>query len=377
MVHNAPSEEVLKNIQGDIMFVPASVLLLIGVDTNTISSLSKGVPKKSEDFVFAEITDVPAFRKYLPELLKHVTTGWDLECMRREIFEAKRASAASGTAAPLLDCYGLTLGFSATGVQKVSDIRSRRDGKCLTTLSSQMNKDPSEIHRPNASESQFVDGMQKDAAALGDTVKDDGSPDWDANFLKNIDVVFKIAGDCRSHVEERWATVQEILRGGTAASSVRIVNHVKGDVRSPPGQEHNEQFVFSFLYGYLLLLIFGTFSFGYSDGISQPFVNGLSGGEPLRGQPICGPEIILMGYDAGTPGWIKDSSFMSFRKLAQRVPEWDDFLRKNANPLNGFPEGQKGADLLGFVAASLSSVGATLTRCVFFQCSLRWTMEVG
>ena len=85
-----------------------------------------------------------------------------------------------------------------------------------------------------------------------------------------------------------------------------------------------------------------------------------------------------MGYDTvATPAWIKDSSFLSFRKLAQRVPEWDDFLRKNANVLNGFPPGQKGADLLGFVATSISIVEATLTRRFFRQCSLRWTMEIG
>lgn len=75
-----------------------------------------------------------------------------------------------------------------------------------------------------------------------------------------------------------------------------------------------------------------TDSFGFKDGVSQPAIDGFNE-NPLPGQPTCGPEIILLGYDKGiqVPDWVKDGSFMTFRQLKQLVPEFDQFLDDNGH----------------------------------------------
>jgi deferrochelatase/peroxidase EfeB len=86
-------------------------------------------------------------------------------------------------------------------------------------------------------------------------------------------------------------------------------------------------------------------SFGFNDGISQPFIEGF-GDTVLPGQEEIRPGIVLTGHDGDTvtrPTWAVDGSFMVFRKLTQLVPEFDAFLTANALA----PGGPAGAELLG------------------------------
>ena len=67
------------------------------------------------------------------------------------------------------------------------------------------------------------------------------------------------------------------------------------------------------------------------DGISNPAVSGFS--TPLPGQAVVAPGIILTGEQGdGTnrPSWATDGSFLAFRQLEQRVPEFNKFLLDNA-----------------------------------------------
>ncbi len=70
-------------------------------------------------------------------------------------------------------------------------------------------------------------------------------------------------------------------------------------------------------------------SFGFQDGISNPGVIGL---DPLvPGPPLLDVKFILTGYGNNTqPDWTADGSFLVFRYLLQRVPEFNAFLRENA-----------------------------------------------
>ena len=84
------------------------------------------------------------------------------------------------------------------------------------------------------------------------------------------------------------------------------------------------------------------------DGISQPAVEGFN--TPLPGQEVIPPGVILLGEDSdigGTrPAWTKGGSFLAFRQLAQKVPEFNKFLVDNPILEPGLTP-QQGSALLG------------------------------
>ena len=86
------------------------------------------------------------------------------------------------------------------------------------------------------------------------------------------------------------------------------------------------------------------------DGISNPAVNGFN--TPHPGQALVAPGIILFGESGdpksrpGSTGWAKDGSFLVFRQLAQRVPEFNKFLLDHA-PSETNMTLEENAELLG------------------------------
>ncbi len=90
--------------------------------------------------------------------------------------------------------------------------------------------------------------------------------------------------------------------------------------------------------------------FGFLDGISNPAVAGFST-TVLPGQTVVPSGTILtgrLGDVALRPSWTLDGTFMAFRKLQQKVPEFDAWTLENAiqNP-EGTLTVQQGADYLG------------------------------
>lgn len=90
------------------------------------------------------------------------------------------------------------------------------------------------------------------------------------------------------------------------------------------------------------------FSFGYEDGISQPGVKGVDkrppgGGEIRPGIALCGRD----GDDVqNRPKWMKDGSFMCFRKLKQNVQDWNQMVEDVAKNVGSTSE-KVGARLIG------------------------------
>jgi len=67
------------------------------------------------------------------------------------------------------------------------------------------------------------------------------------------------------------------------------------------------------------------------DGISQPGLNGITT-MPVPGQAMIDPGHILLGETGDTvtrPQWARGGSFLAFRQLKQRVPEFNKFLADN------------------------------------------------
>ena len=97
-------------------------------------------------------------------------------------------------------------------------------------------------------------------------------------------------------------------------------------------------------------------SFGFNDGISHPQIVGINGPKDRLGftlddvkQPSdasnsVDPGVIIVGRNGDReqaentlsgisvqpkPQWMKDGSFLVFRKLEQHVGEWRNFVEKN------------------------------------------------
>jgi hypothetical protein len=104
------------------------------------------------------------------------------------------------------------------------------------------------------------------------------------------------------------------------------------------------------------------YSFGYLDGVSQPAVLGVDAKLPL-GQETVRQGIVLLGREGDEilaqnkpptpnkrPSWALDGSFLCFRYLFQRVPEFNAFLKEHALPIPdpGLPhDSELGSELLG------------------------------
>ena len=102
-------------------------------------------------------------------------------------------------------------------------------------------------------------------------------------------------------------------------------------------------------------------SFGFKDGISQPAVKDFDtkpnpGQETVRqGAILCGREGDIVGrlledepeVPFIRPPWALDGSFLALRYLFQLVPEFNNFLEKNADPASRLTADLLGARLVG------------------------------
>ncbi|KAK7062703.1 dye-decolorizing heme-containing peroxidase [Paramarasmius palmivorus] len=166
----------------------------------------------------------------------------------------------------------------------------------------------------------FTSGQFVDAEALGDP----GTGNWIEGFKgTGVHGVFLIASDTQSNVDAELVNIQNIL-----GSSISEVHRLQGAAR--PGSENGHE------------------HFGYMDGIGQPAIKGFVLG-PLPGQAEIDPGVILTGEDGDSltrPSWAKGGSFLAFRQLKQRVPEFNKFLSDNVLAVPGLTQ-QENIDLLG------------------------------
>jgi hypothetical protein len=327
-----------------------------------------GLPKKTQTFLFFQIDNarVYEFRMQLAELVPLITTTVQVMNDQKKIVHHKKSVASQRATQEyletsdgqehltpeLLKLSGLNLAFSEKGLEKVGRVviydahldEARRVAN-FRFLFSQMGLVDPDPNKDTIGDPVFSLGMFADANNLGDQVSN-----WAPAFKNDIDGLIMVTGDCHWTVKERLAEVKEIFLVGQTNAIIHQVLCVVGDVR--PGREAgHEQFVWGLLSRNLLTLTMYC-SFGFDDGISQPAVQGLpTDPNPGHGTPIR-PGIILLGRDgdgakgpkdhtqATRPPWALDGSFLSFRLLSQRVPEFNAFLEDNATS-------DVGSDLLG------------------------------
>ncbi|KAG9599849.1 hypothetical protein KCU77_g3591, partial [Aureobasidium melanogenum] len=260
-----------------------------------------GFPKKTETFLLFQIPEnsVSGFRMSLARLLPKITTAQNTIDDRVEIRQHKRHHKT------LLTKCGTNVAFTSKGLKKLGMIEDIGDAV-------------------------FTAGMLADAQNLGDTGSTSASrfePDWIPEFKNQMDGVILVAGDGHRTVDQQVQHIKTMFSVEGSNASIDIILKLSGDVR--PGAESGHE------------------HFGFNDGISQPAVDGFDL-HPKPGQGNRIRSIILLGRDGDVekrPPWALDGSFLAFRFLSQRVPEFNEFLVQNA-PVTNDPTASA-SDLLG------------------------------
>jgi Dyp-type peroxidase family len=280
-----------------------------------------GLQKDFEWFVGFSIADVAAFRHFLKILAPRLTTT--RKVLEREFTIAQQKKLGIKQ---IFNFAGINVGFTAAG---------------LTALGVQ---DLDKIKDPS-----FKAGLAAQSAALGDPISGEGAPsNWRVGEPNdNLHGMVLVTGPTKASVDATLHEVRELA----GASWTEIYAELGRTRPVERGHEH----------------------FGFLDGVSQPGVRGQINhafprhkfltesqnpddpGQGLPGSDLLWPGAFLFGYqtqqastlddpgpvaDGGLP-WMKNGSFMVFRRLKQLVPEFESFVETAAGGLDMDP------DLLG------------------------------
>jgi Dyp-type peroxidase family len=257
-----------------------------------------GLQKYYEFFLFFKIVDPLLFKRAVRlHVISRITSSRTAH--RSELILQSRRRLGRKSIDPL---RGLNIGFTKHGLAEI--IRTGRPAL-----------DPA-----------FERGA--DHQSTIEMLNDPPRPDWILEFVSDrIDGVFLITGAHRPAVT---AQCNELLR--LLGAAIKVVYSEMGNTR-PGGQRGFEHF-------------------GYRDGISQPGVRGLTRrsnparhpNQGLPGQDLIWPGEFVFGYPGQDPGdavkpgrpppmaapWLRNGSYMVFRRLEQKVPEFRKFVTDRA-----------------------------------------------
>lgn len=262
----------LANIQGDLVI---------------------GLQKRAQAFLFFSIRDLKSFKTALKQLVPDITTTQDVQDADKKIAQA-REDAKGGRV--WLKINGLNIAFTAAGLTKLGITDDKQPSRGV-----------------------FFTGAEADAISLGDPVNDNGKlSTWKDEYLTpHIDGVLLVTAPGTQSLFDAVAQLEQRL-----GKSVHVEFEVEGQARpgANEGREH----------------------FGFKDGISVPGVRGINDKTVKPGNDILEPGLILTGYPESAknkakaepaPAWAKDGSFLVFRELEQRVPEFHARSAKLAKSL--------------------------------------------
>ncbi|KAG0708650.1 hypothetical protein DFH29DRAFT_426704 [Suillus ampliporus] len=255
-----------ENVQGDIIYI---------------------FPKVAEDFIFFRIRDVTQFKK-------------DLACWEpthgKQVYDNLVAIHEAKNTGTWVNVAQKQIAFSRAGLNVLG-------------LTDKTGDDRFDVYCMRDNKEYLGDGMQWDSIfdkPNSDSVN--GTANVDAGALHGV---ITIAGS--DQYACKAGTRESILHFQLAIEHINIsMNVLRG--RARPGKFKGHE------------------HFGYMDSISQPAIRNLIA--PLPGQIQVDAGIIIAGYKGDPalhkrPAWVKDGSFMAFRKLEQLVPEFNQYLSKN------------------------------------------------
>ena len=265
-----------------------------------------GLQKDFEDFIFFKVLDKGSFKLALRrDVIGRITST--RRAQQRELAIAQRQRLGQAGRDPI---PGLNLGFTRDGLTQLLGPR-----------------------RPSFDPSFERGADHPDTIAA---LHDPSRSDWLNEFLADrIDGVFLVTAHDRALLTFHRHQLLGFLGG-----SIKVVYSEMGNTR--PGRERRKE------------------HFGFRDGVSQPGIRGLTptsrpsgaSDQGLPGQDLLWPGEFILGYpgqdprDPRKPGaiaplpapWAKNGSYMVFRRLEQRVPEFNAFVRAQAARLGMYPE---------------------------------------
>jgi Dyp-type peroxidase family len=277
----------------------------------------QGLQKNSENFVFFKIQDALAFKNAMKaHVIGRITTA--LLVREREQINQRRKKHNEP---PTDKWFGLNVSFTKDGLTQLL-------GASRPKLNVQK---PGFIppSPPGPPDDHFELGAA-DTATIN-LLNDPPTSQWVPKFASDrIDGVFLVTGPNQKFVEDHSQELLNIL-----GNSIKVVYSEIGNVRpdAEKGHEH----------------------FGFLDGVSQPGIRGLTPRENptiapdqgLPGQDLIWPGEFVFGYpgqdanNATAQGpqpsisvpWATNGSFMVFRRLEQKVPEFHTFVAKQSDSL--------------------------------------------
>ena len=269
------------------------------LDLNEIrGDLLVGMQKNAELFIFFKINDALQFKAQVKKhVIGRMTNARTLQEREGRVDERRRRQRARTEA-----WMGSILGFTKDGLTQLLGPRRPR-------------LDPA-----------FERGADnpETIAALNDPPLSK----WLRSFLSDrIGGVLLIAGPDPSFVTYHGNALRQCF-----GASVKVVHSEIGKVRSGAQRGHEH--------------------FGFRDGISQPGIRGVTKpskpiyqpDEGLPGQDLLWPGEFVFGYPGQDPHdpvkagpapplaapWMRNGSFMVFRRLEQKVPEFRRFVAERA-----------------------------------------------
>jgi Dyp-type peroxidase family len=256
-----------------------------------------GLQKNAENFIFFKIVDVASFKGLLKgAVLQRITHSEQVQ--EKEAFVQRHKSLGHRTGESF---RGLNLGFTKDGLAQLIG-----------------------AYRPKLDPA-FEKGADhpETIAALHDPPK----ADWLRKFnADRVDGVLLVTG-----ADLLSVTFQSNELLGLLAGSIKVVYSEIGQTR--PGAQRGHE------------------HFGFLDGVSQPGIRGLTTAEAWRnhdqrlpGQDLIWPGELVFGYSGQHPKdpyaegppphmaapWMCNGSYMVFRRLQQKVPEFWWFVREQA-----------------------------------------------
>jgi Dyp-type peroxidase family len=262
----------------------------------------EGLPKNYENFIFFKIVSPGLFKQHLRQrVIQRIINA--LQVHDRELAAQSRNTRRYGS------FLGLNLGFTNDGLAQLVGTWPK------------------------------LDPAFENGATHQDTIKKLNDPppsNWLNEFISDrIDGILLVTGRDRSSVTSHS---NQLLR--SLGSSIKVVYSEIGNTR-PGGERRHEHF-------------------GFPDSVSQPGIRGLTPvSDPRRrpdqglpGQDLLWPGEFVFGYSGQHPEdphkegrapemaapWMRNGSYMVFRRLEQKVPEFHRFVREQAARLGMDPE---------------------------------------
>ncbi|GAA5857010.1 hypothetical protein JCM8547_007913 [Rhodosporidiobolus lusitaniae] len=242
-----------------------------------------GLQKRHEAFLFFRIETVDCFKRHLKShVLREISSTLDVVRWDEEIKTHRQHHPGK----PLESVRGLNLAFSAMGLAKLGV----------------------NVNSTFPSDLAFKEGQEVDALEhLGDPRKCGELTTWKEAYKgRHIDGCLIVTAPTLHILDHQVDKVLKQLN-----RSITLVKRKNGAARPAPhaGHEH----------------------FGFRDGVTRPTIVGFNDQHRPPGESASPASVFLLpSSNDKEKKWLENGTFMVFRELQQKVPEFEEWCRATA-----------------------------------------------